>query len=131
MKSSFSRRALLEAAGAAVAMAACARRGAGGVAQMQRGSSGADDPPQEGAIPQGPIGGGPAPDAYGVPASEPMPKRRLGRTGVEVSLMGLGGYHLGLPSEKDAIRIVHEAMDHGLTFLDNFWFNDTATSERR
>jgi aryl-alcohol dehydrogenase-like predicted oxidoreductase len=102
MKSSFSRRALLEAAGAAVAMAACARKGTAGVAQMQA------DPPDH-----------------------PMPMRRLGRTGVQISLMGLGGAHLGVPSEKDAVRIVQEAMDHGLTFLDNCWDYHGGESERR
>jgi aryl-alcohol dehydrogenase-like predicted oxidoreductase len=60
-----------------------------------------------------------------------MPRRRLGRTGVEVSLMGLGGAHLGVPGEKDAIRIVHEAMDHGVTFLDNCWDYHGGESERR
>jgi aryl-alcohol dehydrogenase-like predicted oxidoreductase len=99
MESSLSRRALLQAAGAAIALSACARKGIG-VAQMQA------DPP-------------------------PMPMRRLGRTGVEVSLMGLGGAHLGLPSEKDAIRIVQEAMDHGVTFLDNSWDYHGGESERR
>jgi aryl-alcohol dehydrogenase-like predicted oxidoreductase len=60
-----------------------------------------------------------------------MPMRRLGRTGVQISLMGLGGAHLGIPSEKDALRIVHEAMDHGLTFLDNCWDYHGGESERR
>src|SRR6185312_11728084 len=58
-------------------------------------------------------------------------KRRLGRTGVEVSMIGLGGYHLGLPSEADAIRIVHEAVDHGVTFLDNCWDYHKGASEAR
>jgi aryl-alcohol dehydrogenase-like predicted oxidoreductase len=65
------------------------------------------------------------------PTDETMPMRRLGRTGVQVSLMGLGGAHLGVPSEKDAIRIVHEAMDHGVTFLDNCWDYHAGESERR
>jgi len=103
MKSSFSRRALLEALGAAIATAACTRKSAAGVAEMQ------PDPPGDGS----------------------MPTRHLGRTGVEVSLMGLGGAHLGVPSERDAIRIVHEAMDHGLTFLDNSWDYHGGESERR
>jgi aryl-alcohol dehydrogenase-like predicted oxidoreductase len=60
-----------------------------------------------------------------------MPVRRLGRTGVEVSLIGLGGYHLGVPSESEAIRIVHEAMDHGVTFFDNSWDYNEGESERR
>jgi predicted aldo/keto reductase-like oxidoreductase len=55
-----------------------------------------------------------------------MPKRRLGRTGVDVSMLGLGGYHIGLPKdEQTSIRIVRMALDHGVTFLDNCWdYND-------
>jgi aryl-alcohol dehydrogenase-like predicted oxidoreductase len=60
-----------------------------------------------------------------------MPRRPLGRTGVEVSILGLGGYHLGVPSEQEAVRIVHEAIDHGLTFLDNCWDYHDGESERR
>jgi aryl-alcohol dehydrogenase-like predicted oxidoreductase len=51
-----------------------------------------------------------------------MPTRMLGRTGVEVSLVGLGGYHIGQAGdEQTAIRIIRAAIDHGLTFLDNCW----------
>lgn len=132
MSSSQSRRAFIKAAGAAFAVAACARKGRDGTTQMQRASqSSADARGGSGGVPQGPIGGGPAPDAYSVPAGAAMPMRRLGRTGVEISLMGLGGYHLGLPGESDAIRIVHEAMDHGLTFLDNSWDYHRGESEKR
>ena len=55
-----------------------------------------------------------------------MPMRRLGRTGVEVSLVGLGGYHIGQAAdEQTAVRIVRAAIDHGLTFMDNCWdYND-------
>ncbi|MCL2448232.1 MAG: aldo/keto reductase [Polyangiaceae bacterium] len=60
-----------------------------------------------------------------------MPMRPLGRTGVDVSLMGIGGFHLGLPSEKDAIRIVQEAIDRGATFLDNCWDYNHGESQRR
>jgi aryl-alcohol dehydrogenase-like predicted oxidoreductase len=60
-----------------------------------------------------------------------MPTRHLGRTGVTVSLLGLGGFHLGVPSEGDAVRIVHEALDHGVTFLDNCWDYNAGESERR
>src|SRR5579872_3157296 len=46
---------------------------------------------------------------------------QLGRTGVEVSAIGIGGFHLGKPDvkEAEAIRLVHEAIDRGITFLDN------------
>jgi len=79
----------------------------------------------------GPIGGGPAPDQYEVSPGARVARRPLGRTGAEVSMIGLGGYHLGLPSESDALRIAHEAMDHGVTFLDNCWDYHDGESERR
>ena len=47
--------------------------------------------------------------------------RNLGSTGERVSAIGLGGAHLGRPSEQDAIAIVRSALDRGLTFLDNCW----------
>jgi predicted aldo/keto reductase-like oxidoreductase len=55
-----------------------------------------------------------------------MPTRALGGTGVQVSLVGLGGYHLGLaPDQQTATRIVRAAIDHGVTFMDNCWdYND-------
>jgi uncharacterized protein len=51
-----------------------------------------------------------------------IPQRPFGRTGVQVSAIGLGGYHLGLLSRgSEAVRIVHEAIDAGITFMDNAW----------
>src|SRR4051812_40123903 len=51
-----------------------------------------------------------------------MPMRPLGRTGVEVSLVGLGGYHIGqAPDEQTATRIIRAAIDHGINFMDNCW----------
>jgi uncharacterized protein len=39
-----------------------------------------------------------------------------------VSALGLGGYHLGrIPGVSDAVRIVHAAIDAGITFMDNAW----------
>ena len=52
----------------------------------------------------------------------PIPRRRLGKTGVEVSAIGVGGHHLGdLPDVETAIELVHEAIDAGITFFDNCW----------
>src|SRR5882672_1461522 len=49
-------------------------------------------------------------------------RRPLGRTGIRVSAIGAGGHHLGdLPTVDDAIRLVHEAVDGGITFFDNCW----------
>ena len=49
-----------------------------------------------------------------------MPMRKLGRTGAEVSLVGLGGYHIGQAAdEQTAVRIIRAAIDHGVNFMDN------------
>jgi predicted aldo/keto reductase-like oxidoreductase len=51
-----------------------------------------------------------------------VPQRPLGRTGAKVSVLGLGGHHLGdLKTVDEAIRLVHEAVDAGITFYDNCW----------
>ncbi len=51
-----------------------------------------------------------------------LPTRPLGKTGVRVSILCLGGWHIGLiKDEKEAIRIMHTAIDEGLTFFDNAW----------
>lgn len=51
-----------------------------------------------------------------------IPLRPLGATGVSVSALGLGGYHIGkIKNEREAIRIVHAAIDAGITFMDNAW----------
>jgi len=59
-----------------------------------------------------------------------IPRRPLGRTGVEVSALALGGYHLGLvKGAREALRIVHEAIDGGITFMDNAWEYHEGRSE--
>jgi aryl-alcohol dehydrogenase-like predicted oxidoreductase len=51
-----------------------------------------------------------------------IPLRPLGATGEMVSALGLGGYHIGkLKNEREAIRIVHAAIEGGVTFMDNAW----------
>jgi aryl-alcohol dehydrogenase-like predicted oxidoreductase len=61
-----------------------------------------------------------------------IPYRALGRTGEKVSAIGIGGYHLGQPSdEKEAIRIVRIAIDRGINFLDNSWDYHEGKSEMR
>jgi predicted aldo/keto reductase-like oxidoreductase len=62
-----------------------------------------------------------------------MPYRTLGRTGEKVSAIGLGGWHLGLPKvdEKLAVRLVHEAIDRGINFMDNCWDYNEGLSEIR
>ncbi|MFO8173576.1 MAG: aldo/keto reductase [Gemmatimonadota bacterium] len=62
-----------------------------------------------------------------------MQYRTLGRTGEKVSVMGVGGHHLGLErvDEALAIRIVREAIDAGINFMDNSWDYHRGESERR
>ena len=62
-----------------------------------------------------------------------IPYRLLGTTGERVSLVGLGGFHLGLPhvAEADALRIVRSALDEGVNFLDNSWDYNEGQSEVR
>ena len=62
-----------------------------------------------------------------------VPYRTLGRTGEKVSMVGIGGYHLGKPdvSPEDSIRIVHKAIDEGINFLDNCWDYNGGESELR
>jgi len=60
-----------------------------------------------------------------------IPTRPLGKTGVDVSILALGGYHIGVPPEEEAYRIIHTAIDNGLTFMDNAWEYNDGESERR
>lgn len=50
-----------------------------------------------------------------------IPKRVLGRTGQRVSIIGLGGHHIGRIPEADSIRLQHAAIDEGINFFDNAW----------
>jgi aryl-alcohol dehydrogenase-like predicted oxidoreductase len=60
------------------------------------------------------------------------PKRPLGRTGLEVSALGVGGYHLGSAnSDAEATQIVNEALDAGVNFFDNAWEYHQGLSEER
>jgi aryl-alcohol dehydrogenase-like predicted oxidoreductase len=61
-----------------------------------------------------------------------MPYRTLGRTGEKVSVIGLGGYHLGNQSDPgESIRIIRTGIDEGINFLDNCWDYNGGESEIR
>jgi predicted aldo/keto reductase-like oxidoreductase len=66
-------------------------------------------------------------------ASSSVPHRMLGRTGEKVSVIGIGGYHIGAPSvdEQEGIRIIQTALDNGVNFLDNCWDYNDGESEVR
>ena len=54
-----------------------------------------------------------------------LPTRPLGKTGEQVSILCLGGWHIGQcgkdDGEPEAIKMMHEAIDGGMTFFDNAW----------
>ena len=60
-----------------------------------------------------------------------LPTRRLGRTDEQVSILCLGGWHIGAVENKhEAIRIMHAAIDEGMTFFDNAWdYHDGGSEE--
>jgi aryl-alcohol dehydrogenase-like predicted oxidoreductase len=60
-----------------------------------------------------------------------IPRRPFGKSGEEVSLLCVGGAHIGLPEEVEGIRIIHEAIDAGATFMDNAWEYNSGLSEIR
>ena len=64
--------------------------------------------------------------------SASMPTRILGRSGEKVSIVGLGGYHVGMQQdEQESIRIIRTALDNGINFLDNCWDYNNGQSEVR
>jgi uncharacterized protein len=61
-----------------------------------------------------------------------IPYRKLGRSGEIVSLVGLGGYHLGKQADpQESIRIIRTGLDEGVNFLDNCWDYNGGESEIR
>ena len=61
-----------------------------------------------------------------------IPYRTLGWTGEKVSMLGIGGFHLGLAAEEqESIQIVRTAVDQGINFMDNCWDYNNGDSELR
>ncbi len=74
----------------------------------------------------------PAVGQENLPRNNPgsVPRRLFGRTGVEVSILGVGGHTMAMAkSEVEGIRIIHEAMDAGVNFMDNAWEYHDGRSE--
>jgi aryl-alcohol dehydrogenase-like predicted oxidoreductase len=84
-----------------------------------------------GAAEQKAAAGGPAGSSRSQDGS--IPRRTLGRTGEKVSIVGIGGHHLGrrYVEENVSIRIVRTALDAGVNFLDNSWDYNDGLSESR
>ena len=59
-----------------------------------------------------------------------VPRRPMGSTGLQVSILGMGGYHLGTVGiQKDVNNMVAKALDHGINFFDNAWEYHQGLSE--
>jgi predicted aldo/keto reductase-like oxidoreductase len=69
----------------------------------------------------------------GSPATGEMQYRALGKTGQNVSCLGLGGAHIGKPkvSSDEAMKLIRQALDRGMNFMDNSWDYNQGASEIR
>ena len=86
----------------------------------------AQQPPEPNSGPVPPL---PTPDTV---RKGDMQYRILGKTGEQVSLVGLGGFHIGKQKEEaESIKIIRTAIDRGITFLDNCWDYNEGVSEVR
>ena len=71
-------------------------------------------------------------DALRAESRNGIPYRTLGHTGEKVSVVGLGGYHLGKQADpQESIRIIRTGLDEGINFLDNCWDYNGGESEIR
>jgi predicted aldo/keto reductase-like oxidoreductase len=59
-----------------------------------------------------------------------VPTRQFGNKDVQVSMLALGGHHIGrISDDQESIRLIRQAIDHGVTFLDNAWEYHDGRSE--
>ncbi|MDW5266864.1 MULTISPECIES: aldo/keto reductase [Acidobacteriaceae] len=66
------------------------------------------------------------------PESPDMIYRELGQTGERVSAIGLGGFHVGKQADpNESIHLIRQAIDRGITFMDNCWDYNNGISEVR
>lgn len=71
------------------------------------------------------------PPATNLAAPGEVPRRRFGNTDAVVAALGLGGHTFAkAKTKREAIRIIHEAIDGGITFMDNAWDYHDGRSER-
>ncbi|MDB6155483.1 MAG: aldo/keto reductase [Chthoniobacteraceae bacterium] len=72
------------------------------------------------------------PGAWAVETRAGVPYRKLGKTGENVSMVGLGGAHIGQQKDpKESIEIIRAAIDGGINFMDNSWDYNGGASEMR
>ncbi len=72
------------------------------------------------------------PGQYSASPGFTVPRRTLGSTGLQVSILGMGGFHLGTASGQEEVNnMVAKALDHGINFFDNAWEYHEGMSEER
>jgi predicted aldo/keto reductase-like oxidoreductase len=72
------------------------------------------------------------PSGSGSSSGQQVPKRELGKTGAQVSVLGVGGYHLGsTKDQQEATELIARALDAGVNFFDNCWDYHDGLSEER
>jgi aryl-alcohol dehydrogenase-like predicted oxidoreductase len=59
-----------------------------------------------------------------------LPQRKLGSTGEAVTMMGVGGWHIGGMSERDAQATIEAALEGGVRFFDSAESYQDGGSER-
>jgi aryl-alcohol dehydrogenase-like predicted oxidoreductase len=70
-------------------------------------------------------------DSSSVPSFQ-VPKRPMGSTGLQVSILGMGGFHLGAALSQDVVNdMVAKALDHGINLFDNAWEYQQGAGEER
>jgi predicted aldo/keto reductase-like oxidoreductase len=85
----------------------------------------------EGSLPNPIVPGAPGESGAPTPSFE-VPRRPMGSTGLQVSILGMGGYHLGtVPTQDEVNNMVAKAIDHGINFFDNAWEYHKGLSEER
>ncbi len=88
------------------------------------GQNGAPGGPSNPVVPNAPGESG------GTVAEFQAPHRAMGKTGLEVSILGVGGYHLGtVAGQPEVNNMVAKALDHGINFFDNAWEYHKGASE--
>ena len=61
-----------------------------------------------------------------------VPRRPMGKTGLQVSILGVGGFHIGtIPTQKEATELIAKAIDYGINFFDNAWEYHKGASEEK
>ena len=86
---------------------------------------------RRGAARGSPPGGAASPFSTGVLPRTTLPTRRLGRTGLDVPILALGGHHVGrAASESDARVLVETALEEGIRFFDNAESYQNGKAER-